>query len=1089
MRCVVKLALLMLLSFLFVWPLSSFGQPSEAWGWHDTAFINYTYTDGLPRGKITNIEQDSAGFFWLLTHNGLYRFDGYHFEHIPLQNGEDTLSIYTFTKTRSGRFILSTSIGLLDFDPFERRWLSLRWRNEEFEDVSLIDAEQTNDDIWFSHAQGVGRLSLQDSHLDVYMADVKRTYPSLRFFTSFTDQQETVWLATSHGLFFKTAQQADFQKLDLSPYINGQQRISAITALSNGDLWVATPHQGIVVITAKREVLDVSITGFKGEWIFSMSEISKGVVWLGTFGQGVIEVNALTGETRRITHNRLNDTSLVNNEIWRIAPSNDGLIWLATSNGVSVFNPNQTMIKNLLGDIGRKHGLFGIDVTSVSSTNKQDVWLGYRLTGVDIANNKEGVITHIPSNAKEDGVLPPDAIEALSISEDDRGYIGTSKGVYTFYNGDIQRVAPFTRDINAYTGALLLSDSTLWAGGTDGLWRFSLLNDGYTLASEKHISNTLSDVKIATLAKWGVDGVIVGTWNGINWVNANGDVVAQMSEVSLGDAHVSLGFVSSLLIDAQQRLWVGTEGQGLFVSEPLRLPQETRAGIENTGVEKHPLFPQSFIRITEEDGLADNIIRGIEVGAFGKIWVSSSEGISVVDNISFHPTSIMRSDIRLTVPYSRNATAAMSGGILVFGGAGGATVIDTTKAFEQHRAKPVLFTTSKIGSRLFNSPMAGENSASALVVPASNNKVSVSFTSLDYVDAKSRRYRYRLVGFEQQWNLTNSNNRVASYTRLAPGDYSLEVQSTLAGNPWQGTPSVMHLHVQPHWYQTWWAQMAFVLAGIATIVGLIFVRTLHLKRREAYLVEQVNHRTKSLEVTAQRLKEKSEQLLKLSHIDPLTQTYNRRFIDDAMKKDSQLAIRRYQDSTGTQPLLDSDLMLFLIDIDHFKKVNDEYGHHAGDKVLVEIAKRLTSVARDTDYVVRWGGEEFLLVMRHASRQQSHLAAARLREVVASSSVSIDDVTHIPITCTIGSVPFPFNIHAPSATPWDEVLKVADHALYVGKAAGRDIWVDVAMDDQYCNSTNPFSKGVPPLSMLCLRSNRNEDILRQLWLVTHQDFAS
>ena len=111
----------------------------------------------------------------------------------------------------------------------------------------------------------------------------------------------------------------------------------------------------------------------------------------------------------------------------------------------------------------------------------------------------------------------------------------------------------------------------------------------------------------------------------------------------------------------------------------------------------------------------------------------------------------------------------------------------------------------------------------------------------------------------------------------------------------------------------------------------------------------------------------------------------------------------------------------------------------------------------------------------------------MRAAVASSPVSIDDDTHIPITCTIGSVPFPLNIHAPGAIPWDEVLKVADNALYVGKAAGRDTWIDVAMDVQYANATNMFGESGSALRMLNLRSNRNENILRQLWLVTHHDF--
>jgi diguanylate cyclase (GGDEF)-like protein len=132
----------------------------------------------------------------------------------------------------------------------------------------------------------------------------------------------------------------------------------------------------------------------------------------------------------------------------------------------------------------------------------------------------------------------------------------------------------------------------------------------------------------------------------------------------------------------------------------------------------------------------------------------------------------------------------------------------------------------------------------------------------------------------------------------------------------------------------------------------------------------------------------------------------------------------------------------LVDIDHFKQVNDQYGHSAGDAVLVQMAERLRQVCRDGDHVVRWGGEEFLIVARDGACQHAVGQAERVRQAVAGRPFVLPDGQLLARTCSIGFACFPLASAHPEAVEWSTVVDIADGALYEAKRTGRNAWVGV-----------------------------------------------
>jgi len=179
--------------------------------------------------------------------------------------------------------------------------------------------------------------------------------------------------------------------------------------------------------------------------------------------------------------------------------------------------------------------------------------------------------------------------------------------------------------------------------------------------------------------------------------------------------------------------------------------------------------------------------------------------------------------------------------------------------------------------------------------------------------------------------------------------------------------------------------------------------------------------------TNRRLAASHLQLQAQSERDPLTNLGNRRHFQAVM---SQL------DRAGG-----FEGALLLVDIDHFKRVNDVYGHAAGDQVLIEVAKRLNEAVRSDDLVVRWGGEEFLIVAPRAAPEQAEQMAQRVLRILGAAPVEVGG-TALRITASIGYARFPLPPYS-ADVPWEQAINLADMALYTAKNQGRNRAVGIS----------------------------------------------
>jgi diguanylate cyclase (GGDEF)-like protein len=181
----------------------------------------------------------------------------------------------------------------------------------------------------------------------------------------------------------------------------------------------------------------------------------------------------------------------------------------------------------------------------------------------------------------------------------------------------------------------------------------------------------------------------------------------------------------------------------------------------------------------------------------------------------------------------------------------------------------------------------------------------------------------------------------------------------------------------------------------------------------------------------------NQELREDSLTDLLTGARNRRFFASTIAADAKQAIRAYSGPDGAQPKRNQDLVFYLIDADSFKEVNDRYGHDTGDELLVQIAQRISTAIRYSDVLIRWGGDEFLVLSRYTDRDDSGSLAARVLKALGSEPFQLKCGIRLRSTCSIGWAVFPWFVRQPENTEYEEVLRLADCALYEAKKAGRN----------------------------------------------------
>jgi len=944
----------------------------------------------------TTLIQDSTGFLWIGSQDGLVRWDGYRFRlYRPEGARADTLpdnDIRHLFVDAAGRLWIATNVGgVARYDAATDSFTTFTAGPKGLSHVTVTSmADDGQGGLWVGTWGGL-------DHIDRAGMVTKGAIgglPDRKTGALLRDRAGVLWIGTAGGLVRRVG--TTLQKVAL-PTVDGTvPSIREIFQDTQGRVWVATRRHGAYIVDPKTlQVRAVGSGDLRAEGINTLIEVRPGEIWMGTYAHGIVVVDAATLATRRIVHDPAVANSLLYDQVWSLYRDRSGLIWVATGEGVSRYAPEQGAFSVLPGATGRSTDMSEAGALAIREMPDGRFWMGLTRQGVDIVDPVAGrVATLSPDVKRPETALPQTYVwdfETLGGGV----YIATAQGLYRSdqKGRGVSRVHVPGRDPNAYTIDLMADGRRLWIAGYDGVWRFDPLAPQ---DRPDHITG-LTDDRARVLIKDAGGNLWIGTENGLNRLAADGRVERILPDKADSQG-LSAGFISSLLIDRKGRLWVGTSGGGVDVL----------TGRDAGGRPR-------FQHIGAAEGLPDPNIDKLLADRRGRIWVATDSGLAIVDPDSFLVRPISRESGLSILNYWVGSGTQTSAGELMFSGATGVLAVrpDMLKAWAY--APPLVISDMRVGKETKTAALFNGGSAREPLVVPPGKPVSVEFSALDFSAPERNRYRYRLDGFERDWNETDSGHRVATYTNLPPGLYTLRLQGSNRDGVWSGRTLDLPIHVLPAWYQTWWFYLAAGLVAVALILAVVQTRTGFLRNRQRQLEALIEERTSEL-------RRSQAQLEQMAYFDALTGLPNRRMFHEDFRKAIAWARREK-----------SGFSLLLIDLDRFKQVNDTLGHDAGDALLQEAAIRLRAVLRENDCVARLGGDEFaILLMGGAQKADVDTVCER---IVRSFSAPVRFQAHsLRTSPSIGVADFPGD-----GISEDELYKSADIALYVAKNAGRNTW--------------------------------------------------
>jgi diguanylate cyclase (GGDEF)-like protein len=981
----------------------------------DTLFTHHTDPEA---GSGTAIVQDTSGFIWLGTQSGLVRWDGYHFRRYAADTQTpgslpDSFILALHIDDRGGLWVGTSAGGLARYDA-ERDSFTVAAGPSGLRGTAVFSiTADGKSGLWVGTESGLNHVDFQHpDKLTPLAAAQADGLPDGGVQAVLNDRDGNLWIGTRHGLWRRPSGASAFSA---APLVTPEESEPAVTRLfedSAGRIWIGTHAHGAYRAEAgtTHEVRERSATStLQTDSVIAITEATAGEVWLGTDGGGIVAVEARSGATRRIHHYPDTPSSLSDDYIYALYRDRSGLVWVANIGAISQHDPQQQAIVTLFGATGRPNGITNKKVYAVSSMPDGRIWLSVG-GGIDIIDPVLGRVAQlIPDPTNPDSALPKGRVQSIVLGHGGAVYVATQQGLYLTDIGakTVKRMEMPGRSPSAGVRALSFDADVLWVGGEqDGLWAVDLHTPGNPVVLSHESAGQLGDARITCLDRGPDSSLWVGTRSSLARVDIGSGAIQRVPANSADPTQLLDGFVAATLVDHRGRLWVASFGSGVQV-------------LERQDAQGHWRFRRLGLR----DGLPHLGVNKLLEDSHGNIWVSTDNGLAVINGASFEIQALGRAQGVGMRTFWTNSGAVTADGDILFGANGGLTVVRPDRMSPWTYQPPIVVTDARSGQTplsvaLFNSARGG---APALRISSEQRGLKVEFSALDYSSPERNRYAYRLQGFDADWIATEANVRLANYTNLPPGNYTLELRGSNRDGRWSA-PLRMPILVASAWYQTFGFRTAAVLTGLILVSLLVQARTVYLRQRQRELQALVNERTAELEKRSDELRESQRQLELIAYNDPLTGLPNRRLFEDDLKHRVALAVRE-----GTP------FSLLLVDLDGFKKINDTLGHDAGDALLVTIALRLKHAVREADRVARLGGDEFAVLLS----QTSELASVELvcRRILTSLAepVAFKDVV-MRVTASIGSAQCPSQ-----GLSTDDLYKAADTALYDAKRSGRNIW--------------------------------------------------
>jgi signal transduction histidine kinase/ligand-binding sensor domain-containing protein len=813
----------------------AFSQP-------DFRFHNYGLSEGLPSPAVRDISEDTYGFIWFATSEGLSRFNGYNFKTFRNVNGSqpeltsnDITNLYPL---QNGDLLVGTTTGLHIFD-HKKLLFKNTWGTLPQSYISKIVSDGKTG-FWVSSSTGLYHLMTVGAVPDVYIKNENSPLFNTGIFDVHLDNKNNLWITTSRKGFFKLSLDSDklinYRNNPADPASLSSDALRQLAALDDGRLIIGTAEFGYNVFDPATEKFTrynhnpSDPTSLSGTSAFAMLIDSKKNLWIGTWADGLNAIDSKTWTGRNFKNNPDKKYSVCSNSIVTLFEASTGDIWIGSSQGgASRLTPAEQKFFRYSRDADNENSMTTPFVRSIYEDNEGIIWFGTNQGGLnrfDPAKNSYNVFLK-PDGSRES--LSRGTIWSMSAGENGTIWLGTSRGV---------------GKLNAKTGAITFIES-------DAI-------DSRKLSS----NNVLKVLDDQHGSLW------VATYRGgLNRVDIKTGLIEKFMHDEKDVTSISGNNVNDVFIDSKNRIWVGCEqGLNLFDKNEksfkhfLKSNEATSIFHINEGADGNIYVAASYglvildpdtgnsIIISETEGLSAGQANSVLVDANGFVWIGTNNGIDRFDPKAGEMLHLDESQGLCANDTDAKSCFKSKAGIFYFGGTNGATAFDPLTVFTDYKIPHVTFSNLSILNKVV--AVSDTTILTQSIYTIGNIKLQYSdyifafeFAALKYNLPDKIKYAYKLEGFDKNWIYADASDRKAVYTNVPPGSYTLKVKASNAYGKFSDEFTAMPLVIVPPWWKTWWAQTLFYGVALAFGFALVRARFAFIKRQNKLLEQQVAERT------------------------------------------------------------------------------------------------------------------------------------------------------------------------------------------------------------------------------------------------------
>jgi ligand-binding sensor domain-containing protein/two-component sensor histidine kinase len=824
--------------------------------------------DGLSQSTIFASLQDSKGYMWFATRSGLNRYDGYKFN-LYFNDPKDSTSLSddgtnSLYEDKNGNLWIGTIYG--NINRFDRKTETFIYKN--ISELINVQTDQADDfyeyPLSFSRNQKTTITSItedKDGKLWIgtwgngvivvdknfkkynhfyYDINNPNTLRTNRIMDLHFDKDGRLWIATfGGGLSRLTKSIKDSKEIfSFETLLQGEDEFSLsdnkllnIFEDSEKNIWIGSYYGGLIFIASDQTKLPfgkakinsqrcpMSANIFSRNTVMAFAEDKEHYLWIGTFGGGLIRYDHNKNETLHFFNDPFNQNSLGDNDVLSLCTDRSGIIWAGShlGAGITKIYKNNARFNHVKHEPRNQNTLNDDVVWAIYKDKENILWIGTYKGGVNVYDAASNSFSYVNNSDKNKSIS---SNHVRAIEEDTYGnlWIGTYDGGLNIINKKTFKTIvyknnpadPLSIGGNQVQDILIESDSVYWIATFGGglnkvVVKGHPLNQKLSFERFKNSNsdpNSISDNRVYKLYR-SRDGVFwICTYGG--GLNSFDPITKKFKRYPINsgqDDKFNIENLMTILEDSDGIMWLGSYGGSL------------------TSFDRKT---QKFKRYSFQEGLTSGVVYGILEDDSKNLWLSTDNGIF---KLNLKSKEIKRYDIQdglQSLEYSGGAYFKDAEGKLYFGGINGFNYFDPAAIKSNTYIPPVVITAVKV----LNEHVKGDRKE--LILDYKKNFISFEFSSLDFSDPQDNQYSFILEGLQDEWQLTESSSRVATYTNLRPGTYTFKVRGSNSEGVWSENYASIKIKILYPFWETWWfiTLMIILLAVFIYYLGTIRTKNL-----------------------------------------------------------------------------------------------------------------------------------------------------------------------------------------------------------------------------------------------------------------------